>query len=180
DKLNALAISGSVAIGDGVTVTAGDRQGRPADSLDIKMNRAQGTSRSDDIQRVLVQDGGTATIYVSLSAPVAVGSPRLGGMTHHQIVVYQEMLTGVQVTPRLRGNRVTLDIQTQRGQPAGDQPAAVERQQIQTRIQGTLNQWIDIGGMLSSTSRTGSGLTRAESVRQSRQQQVFVRVEAVP
>ncbi len=180
EKLNALAISGQVTIGDGVTVGTGDNRGRSEDSIDIEAQSSRRTGRSSDTQRVLVQDGNTATIYVGLSAPVAVGSPRHQGVRYHQIVEYREMLTGVLVTPHLSGDRVTLAIETRRERPSGNQPVAVETQQVQTRLQAKLNQWVEIGTILSGTSRTASGLSSGGSGRQSSQRHVFVRVEAVP
>lgn len=180
NTLQALSISGSVTIGDGITVGTGGRRMNPKDSVTIDAQNSQRATRSSDIQRVLVQDGNTATIYVGLSTPVAMASPQYQGMRYHQVVEFREMLTGVMVTPRLSGNQVSLSIETRRERPLDNQPAAVETQRVQTRVRGQLNEWIEIGGILSATGRTESGLIYGESGRQSSQKKVFVRVETIP
>lgn len=180
EKLAGLSISGKVTIGDGITVGTGDSRNQLRDSVTVDAQSSQRTSSSSDIQRVLVQDGNTATIYVGLSTPVAMASPQHQGMRYHQIVEYREMITGVMVTPRLSGNQVSLSIETQREQHSDDRPVVVETQQVQTRVRGQLNEWIEIGGILSGTRRTESGLVYGESGRQSSQKKVYVRVEAIP
>jgi hypothetical protein len=179
DQLNSVDISGSVTIGDGVAVGVGAPPGRQDDSITVDAQNSMRTRRSSDIQRVLVQNGTTATIYVGLSAPVAMESPTHKGMRVHQIEGYREMLTGVQVTPRISDNRVTLEIETRQDQPAGDGYAVVRSQQIQTQIQARLDEWIDIGSILGTSKRRADNLTTRSASRQSSQRHVFVKVTKV-
>ena len=136
--------------------------------------------RITDIQRVLVEDGAAATIYVGLSTPVVLGSPVHGGVRHHEVVGYREMFTGMQVTPQVSGQRVTLEIETHRDRPTGGPSGEVQTQQIRTRVQGSLNEWIEIGGILTTARGTDTGLTHGQSGRVEKQRQVFIRVEPVP
>jgi hypothetical protein len=153
DTLGALSVSGSVAIGDNVTAGVGGHRGQPDDTLIVDARSRQRTHRSSDVQRVLVQAGQTATVYVGLSEPVPLGSPTLHGMHYHQIQGYREILTGVLVTPRLSGETISLDIETRRDRPVDGGSGTVRTQGIQTRVQGRLNEWIEIGGILSGTAR---------------------------
>lgn len=179
DQLNSVDISGSVTIGDGVGV--GAPPGRPHDSITVDARNSQRTRRGSNIQRVLVQNGATATIYLGLSAPVAMESPTHKGVHYHQIQGYREMLTGVQVTPRISDNRVTLEIETRQDQLSGDGPAVVRSQQIQTQIQARLDEWIDIGSILGTSSRKVDNLITRSASQQSNQRHVFVKVtEAHP
>ena len=101
ETLSALAVSGKVTIGDGVTVGVGDSGTRSGDDhIRVDARHAQQARHVSDIQRVLVQDGNTATIVVGLSEPVVMGSPRHKGMTHHQIFEYRQLATGVTDRPR--------------------------------------------------------------------------------
>jgi len=177
DTLGALSVSGSVAIGDKVTAGVGGHRGQPDDTITV--DARSGTSRlhSRDIQRVLVQDGSTATIYVGLSEPVPTGSPMYQGMRYHQSQGYREVLTGVLVTPRLSGDTITLDIETRRDRPEDGGKRAVRTQEIQTRVQGRLNEWIEIGGILSGAARKKTGLVYGESGRLASQHNVFIKIE---
>ena len=179
DQLNSVDISGSVTIGDGVAVGVGAPPGRPHDSITVDARDSRRATRSSDIQRVLVQNGATATIYLGLSAPVAIESPTHKGMRYHQIQGYREMLSGVQVTPRISGNRVTLEIETRQDQPAGDGSAVVHNQPIQTRIQSRLDEWIDLGSILGTSNRTEDNLITRSASQQSSQRHVFVKVTEV-
>ena len=180
DTLNRLSVSGNVTIGDRVQIGAGDRREMLPNTVAMDARSSHSTQRSTDVQRVLVEDGATATVYVGLSAPVVLGSPVHGGVRHREVVGYREMFTGMQVTPRISGQRVTLEIQTHRDRPAGDLSGEVQTQQIRTRVQGRLNEWIEIGGILTTAQRADSGLTHGQSGRMVKQRQVFIRVEPAP
>jgi len=180
EAMSRLAVSGHVTIGDGVTVKTGAPRRQSSDSIDIHASNRQFAGQEGDIQRVLVQNGATATIYVGLSIPVIQGGSRNKGMTGQPVVAYREMLTGVRITPRLTGDRVLLAIETRREHPVKGQQAAVQTQQIQTQVRGRLNQWIDIGTIVSTTIQKGTDLLKGRSDRRSTQRQVFVRVEMVP
>lgn len=178
DTLETLAVSGSVTIGDKVTVGVGDHRGQSDDAITVEARTRDRVRRSSDVQRVLVQAGQTATIYVGLSEPVPVGSPSHHGMHIHQIQGYREILTGVLVTPRISGDRISLDIETRRDRPADDGSDAVRTQEIQTRVQGRLNEWIEIGGVLSNTARTETGWVHGGSEHHAGRHHVFIKIEA--
>ncbi len=180
ETLASLAVSGSAALGDGITAGVGNHRGQPNESIRLDAQGIRGKLRSSDLQRVVVQDGAAATIYVGLSAPVAMGGPRYQGMQHHQVYEYREMLTGIQVTPRIAGDQVTLEIETRRDRPSGDGSGSIDTQQIQTQIHGRLNEWIEIGGIFSRTDQTETGLIHSGTVHQSNRRHVLVRVEAIP
>ncbi|MCB2147620.1 MAG: hypothetical protein KQI81_14180 [Deltaproteobacteria bacterium] len=180
DQLSSVDISGNVSIGENVTVGAGNHRGTPDDAINVGAQSRRSTNRGSDIQRILVQNGATATVYMGLSVPVAMDSPTFQGMRHHQIQAYRERLTGVHVTPRISGNRVTLEMETRRDQPSGDSPGVVHTQRIQTQVVGRVNEWIEIGGLFSGTDRTETGLIHSGTVQQSNRRHMFIRVEAIP
>lgn len=180
DTLSRLSVSGTVAIGDHVKIGAGGRRDQPPNTVAVDARSSRSTQRSTDVQRVLVADGAAATIYVGLSAPVFLGSPVHRGVRHREVVGYREMFTGMQVIPRVSGQRVTLEIETHRDRPTGGPSGETQTQQIRTRVQGSLNEWIEIGGILTTTQGTDTGLTHGQSDRTANQRQVFIRVEPVP
>lgn len=177
ETLSALAVSGSVSIGDRITVGGDNHRGQPDDSITVDARSGTSRHHSMDVQRVRVQDGSTATIYVGLSEAVPLKSPTHQGMRYHQIHQFREMLTGFQVTPRLSGDRITLEIETQRNFPADGGRGSVQTQGIQTRIQGRLDEWIEIGGILSQTARREAGRVYGGSVRQASRHNVFIKID---
>jgi len=179
DTLNRITVSGTINIGDHVTIGAGGRRDQPPNSVAVDAQSSRSTQRSTDVQRVLVEEGSAATIYVGLSVPVVLGSPVHRGVRHHEVVGYREMFTGMQVTPRISGQRVSLEIETRRDQSTGDPSGDMHTQQIRTRVQGNLNEWIEIGGILTTVQRTDTDLTRGQSRRVAKRRQVFIRVEPV-
>ncbi len=179
DRLSTIDISGSIIIGDRVTAGVGEKRSQSRDSIDIDAQNRQPTSYSSDIQRISVQNGATATVYVGLSAPVAMEGLTHKGMRYHQIQGYREMLTGVQLTPRVSGNRVTLEIETQQDRPSGESTDMIRSNRIQTQVQGRLNEWIDIGSILVESKRKDNDLIDHSSSRQSSQRHVFVKVAEI-
>lgn len=89
------------------------------------------------------------------------------------------MLTGVQVAPRISGNRVTLNVEIQQDQPAGENTDVIRSDHIQTQVQGRLNEWIDIGNILGASNRQAAGIINRSSSRQSSPRNVFVRVTEI-
>ncbi|MBC2712305.1 MAG: hypothetical protein HGJ94_15365 [Desulfosarcina sp.] len=179
EQLSAVNISGKVSIGDHVTVGVGDRRGQSEDSINLSAQSARAATLINDIQRVLVQEGATATIYVGISAPVPMGNHRHQGMRYHQIQECREVFTGVHLTPRISGDRVMLGIESQNDQPSGDGSGVVRTQHIQTQIQGQLNEWIEIGSILGASNRKNAGLVHSGSSQQFGRRHVFVKVEEV-
>lgn len=179
DNLSRISASGNVAIGDHVKIGAGGRRDQPPNTFAVDAQSSLSTQRSTDVQRVLVEDGAAATVYVGLSVPVVLGSPVHGGVRHREVVGYREMFTGMQVSPRVSGQRVTLEIETHRDRPAGNLSGEVQTQQIRTRVRGSLNEWIEIGGILTTAQGTDTGLTHGQSGRTAKRRQVFIRVEPV-
>lgn len=180
DTLSRISVSGNVGIGDHVTIGAGGRRNQPPNTVAVDAQSSRLTQRSTDVQRVLVEKGAAAKVYVGLSAPVVLGSPVHGGVRHREVVGYREMFTGMQVIPRVSGQRVILEIEIHRDRPSGDLSGQVQTRQIRTRVQGSLNEWIEIGGILTAAQGTNTGLTHGQSDRTAKRLQMFIRVEPAP
>jgi len=125
-ELGASGAAGSA--GSRVTITAEDARSNAAERVD---------------QRVQVLEGGQAFIFAGQSRPVPVP----GGGTQ-----IQDIQTGFQVTPRLSGDRVALEIATQR-EAAGSRPGSVQGQRTSSTVSARLGEWVEIGGIASADSR---------------------------
>ena len=159
EALGSIDISGNLSIGDNTRVEFG-RNPQQKDSVSITGRGDRSAQRNVDIQKIKTREGSAAVIYVGQSIPVSLQSvaPRPQGNLSDGSVVFKEVRTGFRVLPRLSGNHYVLDITSQRESTLTAGRGAVESQQIQTQVQGRLNQWLDIGGVLGVRQLRSTGL----------------------
>jgi hypothetical protein len=173
EALASIDVSGHVSIGEHARVEFG-RQPQREGTVSVT-GRRDGSVQSDvDIQRLRVQEGLPAFITIGQSIPVSTRdiAPRSSGSG----VVYRELRTGFRVVPRLTGDRFVLDIASQRNANSPSGYGTVETQQIQTQVQGKLNQWIEIGGVLGVRQQHTSGFVYSDEQRKQSRTQVFLTV----
>lgn len=100
-------------------------------------------------QMVQTVDGGRAYIQVgrSLAVPMRQMIVGPGGAIVNESVVYRDIGSGFYATPRVNGQRVTLEIsqQAEHFDPAAGR-GAVSAQRLTTTVSGTLGEWIELGG----------------------------------
>lgn len=84
--------------------------------------------------------------------------------------------TGFSVTPRINGERVTLEINPERSRPSRRGDGSIETSQLSTTVSGTLGEWISLGGASLRSSSEGSLHSRA---RELREQNVSLKVERI-
>ena len=106
-------------------------------------------------QRLQVLEGSHAFIFTGQSAP--------------RRDFIQETASGFEVTPRLTGDRVLLEIAQQRETPGPR--GSVQGQRLTTSVSGRLGEWIEIGGAASSAISDG---TREAAARR-----IWVKVDEV-
>ncbi len=177
--LQELAFSGSVAIGDDVSLGTGKRR-PPENRLDVRVRNERRRRQLNDIQRIRVQSGQPATITVGLSLPEAVESRRHEGMRYHAVQGYRQLMTGVRVVAHRSGQRVVLDLETRRDRPADGGHGSVQQQGVQTRVEGRVGEWIEIGAVLGQSTRSDTGIDTFGSGTRQRRNQIFIRVEDAP
>ncbi|HEY5734605.1 MAG TPA: secretin N-terminal domain-containing protein [Gammaproteobacteria bacterium] len=122
--------------------------------------RAQTGERNESLnenisQQVRAMSGSPAWISVGVSRPVPGQQIRTSpdGVVRTYTTYYDDVATGFYVTPKVNGNRVTLEIYTQREQPA--QRYRVESARLSTTVSGNIGEWISLGGS-DETSRQSS------------------------
>jgi hypothetical protein len=130
--------------GSRVTITAEDARSGSAERVD---------------QRMQVMEGGRAYIFAGQSRP-------LGGET-------QDIATGFEVTPRVSGDRVVLEIATQKESPGG-RPGTVQGQRAVSTVSARLGEWAEISGTSSQLANEGRASVRAAESRR-----VWLKVEEV-
>jgi hypothetical protein len=114
--------------GSRVTITAEDQRRDSGERID---------------QRVQILEGGRAYIAAGQSRPL--GSAGI-----------QDTATGFEVTPRLSGDWVTIEIATQKESP-GQRPGSVQGQRTATTVSARLGEWVEVAGVESADSRDDRG-----------------------
>jgi type II secretory pathway component GspD/PulD (secretin) len=114
-------------------------------------------SLNDNIsQQVRAMSGKPAYISVGVSRPLPgqqiTATP--GGIVRTYSTNYDHVTSGFYVTPKVNGNRVTLEISTQRQQPT--RGYGVDSSHLSTIVSGNIGEWIALGGSDESSMRSSS------------------------
>ena len=144
------AVGGQVVIGDETTrgrVSAGAWDGQAASS-----QRAG--------QMVRTVEGGAAFISAgrSLPLPMRQTSAGPGGIVVTDGVVFRDVGSGFFATPRLSGDRVTLEISQQAESMSGRGLGAIDSQRLTTTVSGRLGEWMQVGGVSREAAGSGRGI----------------------
>ena len=185
-------ISGSVGVGRdarisvpgsmddrGLTVEAG--QGR--DRVRGRIISTRSLESDKKTQQIQVLEGGRALVSVGQSVPVVqrqiVQSPWDTQVT--ESTQYRDVTSGFYVRPRLRGDRVTLEISAQNDALAtgsGNQPIT-RVQQLNTTISGRLGEWMVLGDTSQQASDDGSAISTRSVSDVHERRNVLLKVEEV-
>ena len=164
-------VSGRLEVGAGGTAMSGRGHLYQSDSR----------SRRDISQQVQTVDGGRAAIMVGQSHFLPMRQLVLtpAGAVVSETLVQRDLATGFVATPRLAGDRVTLEISPRDDTP-GPQPGAVNSTRLLTTISGRLGEWIELGGALGEQSGSSAGIASYGTQSASRQRRLLLRVEELP
>lgn len=142
------------------------------------------TRSQNAMQRLLVMDGGTATLSAIQTQPMrlrqVVMSPY--GKVLSEQFVFRSLGGAVRVTPRTSGNRVVIEVSAEEAQAVPNQPMAAQTLRVMTQVSGEMGEWILIGDDERSdrNAREGAGLGGVYRQEESStgSQRVWLRVNA--
>lgn len=133
-------------------------------------------------QMVQTVDGGRAYIRVGTSLAVPMRQVVLGpgGAVVSEIVEYRDVGRGFYAEPRVRGDRVSVDISQQSDAPGRRGDASIQVQRLSTTVSGRLGEWLQLGGtgQDASSRRQGTLSLSTSEVRESRG--IWLMVEELP
>ena len=164
------SVRGSGTIGSGDVQAGVNRP--PADSAGGQVVVRSGTARDDirNVSSVRALEG--YETYVALGQSRPFTSTTVTGGGHYPPVVtqsteFRDVQTGFYATPRVAGDRVTLELSSRQQRLTGDtRHAPVTSGSIATTVTGRLGEWMQIGGSTDSSSESSRGLvtwgTRAD------------------
>ncbi len=186
---DAASVQGSVDVGTNARVTVPGRPGDPGVSVQSGRTRVEGnvvssqSARNDQLtQSVQVLEGNPAFIRTGQSA-IVPNTQIIDTLTGRQIIQgggqTVEANTGFYATPRVSGDRVTLEIGTSRERLRNLETGSVSGQHVSTVVSGKLGEWIEIGGITQSMEQEqGEVLARSRDARR-HDSRVMLKVEEV-
>ena len=184
-------VSGSVG-GDHGRVTipgSGDTRGGNVvlrdgdDRLRVNVLEDSGSERDRSEQTVRVMEGREAFVRVGQSVPVRerqVQRTVVGGRVVEQVVEgaqYRDIASGFYVLPRVSGDRVTLDVSSQRESLSRRSAGNVNVQSLVTTVSGRLGEWMEIGGVGQDASGQQAVLLGRTSTTSRDNRRVLLKVE---
>ena len=158
------------SIGGTVSNSGANVQARIVDS--------SSASNSGVTQTLQVLEGNVAVIQAGQSQPVAnraVTRTPSGALVVTDATSYRDVTTGFSVLPRVSDDRVTLEINPQRDTPGPGGTVNVQR--ASSIVSGRLGDWIELGGISQSETRSGSGILSSSSASRSDNRSIWVKVE---
>jgi type II secretory pathway component GspD/PulD (secretin) len=176
------SISGAVGVGNNAQVTVPpppDAHRDPGVVVQSDRSRIEGRALSSAsgqdssvTQTVRVLEGNSAFIRTGQSVPVTnTQTNRIpGGNQITQSTDFVNVDTGFYATPRVSGDRVTIEIGTARDRVRNPATGAVNIQRASTVVSGRLGEWIAVGGSGETTEKTRNELLsqRRDSIRDER------------
>jgi Bacterial type II/III secretion system short domain len=183
------AQGGGTSVRGSGTIGSGDVQvgvnHPPATSAGGQVVVRSGTARDDirNVSSVRALEG--YETYVSLGQSLPVTSTTVTGGVHYPPVVsqstgFRDVQTGFYATPRVSGDRVTLEISPHQQRSAGDgHDAPVTAGSITTTVAGKLGEWLPIGGSYDSSGGSDRGLATWGARADLTQYSAWVKVDEV-
>jgi hypothetical protein len=160
------AVSGE--IGNGARVTA-------------RVWSDEATREGEDEQRLQVLEGNPAFILSGVLVPYRVRTvmrDASGRSIWQDSTAWQEVDSGVEVVPRLSGDRVVLDIRPRRRRLEGDGRVAVEA--AATTVSGRLGEWIELFGLSHGGEVEAGGIGHFRTASEAAESRIRVRVDLLP
>jgi len=157
------------------------RPGASGGSVNARVIDSRSSSDNNVLQTLQVMEGGVATINVGQSIPVPgrMVTRTVNGVIVQDTTTYRDVGTGFQVVPRVTGERgaerVLLEINPRRDTPGPG--GTVNVQGASTTVSGRLGEWIELGGMNSSSVQSSSGLLSGATTQRSDNRSIWVKVD---
>ena len=185
-------VSGRVRLGNSARLDvpgSGNQNGlnvqlqQGGDTLNARIEDRDSQNKDHKTQKVSVLEGGRAYIRVGQTVPI----PQRQIIQHPwgtevvEQTQYQDVSSGFYVSPRIRGDNVTLDISTQNdslGNMQGNYPVQ-NVQRSATTVSGRLGEWMEMGGVSQHQESRNDSLSSRSSSSTDDNRNIFIKVEEI-
>jgi hypothetical protein len=174
------SVSGNLQIDNGNTsVGIGNDKKKSAGSIsynsgnvsgDINASSTHQRQSSNPVHKLRVSEGTEGFIQTGEQIPYLTG---------YRSTEYQDVTTGFYVLPRIRGDRVTLQISPFKNSLAKAGKGSIDTQSARTTISGRIGEWLPLGGVSEQSKRSQSSLGSSSSSQSSSQHSIWIKADLV-
>jgi type II secretory pathway component GspD/PulD (secretin) len=174
--------SGSADIKIGQGQVGINSPGRPVGDSRARIDLHDSDSRQARTASQQVQALEGRPAYISAGAQVPMHERQdfsINGVPYRREVTgLRDVSSGFYVVPRVSGAFVSLDILQHNDRPAGA-GSRIDTQRVATTVRARLGEWIDLGGIDTSSTGSRTGLGYATRTQEAATQQIRIKVECL-
>jgi hypothetical protein len=181
---SAASVRGSATVAAGDVQVGVNRPPLPSSRVRVVVLAGRGQVELRDVSSVRALEGHETYVALTASQPftsAATIHDGSNGVTRVHTLGRQDARTGFVATPRLSGDRVTLEIspsQQRLGPPGHDAPVA--GQTLTTTVSGRLGEWIELGSIRATRTNDATALGIWGTGSELTHYSAWVMVEEVP
>ena len=179
------SVTGEVQVGNKARVTLPAKT-PPGDGLIVQKDKlrysaSRRTTAADNAstQTVMTLDGQRAYIRIGQSVPHV---KRILALSRHQLaliqdVEFQNITTGFDVLPRVRGDRVLVEITPRLSSLKNPATGLADFQELSTTVETKLGEWLDLGEILGSRGEVQRTILESANTTSGERRRVRLKVE---
>jgi len=147
-------------------------------SVQVRANSTRSDTSMQISQTVQVLEGGTAFIGVGESIPLRERSA-VGGVSSQETIGFQETVSGFYAIPRVRGNRVNVQLAAAADTVIDRRSGAAHIQRVTTVVSGRIGEWIEVGGGSEIASEQQAEIASRRGSASRGQRRIYIKVEEI-
>ncbi len=179
------SVTGEVRVGDEARVTLPAKTSQEdgliiqKDKLRYSANRHATTTSNANIQTVMTLDGQRAYIRIGQSVPYV---KKILALSRHQLALVQEVelqnvTTGFDVLPRVRGDRVLVEITPRLSTLKDPATGLADFQELSTTVESKLGEWLDLGEILGNRGEVQRAILESANTTSGERRTVRLKIE---
>jgi type II secretory pathway component GspD/PulD (secretin) len=179
------SVAGEVKIGDKARIKLPEKPPNnrglvvQKDNLRLRTGQRTTTGRNETTQTVMVLDGQRASIRIGQSVPHVTEILALG---RRQVLIaqgieLQEVTTGFDVLPRVRGDRVLMEITPRLSTLRDPATGLADFHELATTVEVRLGEWIDLGTILDHRNEIDRAILESAATESGERRTIRLKIE---
>lgn len=160
--------------GDAVAQDSQNQENR----IQIRASAARSNASGQSLQTLQVNEGTAAFIGVGESVPIRERSA-VGGAAGRETIGFQEAATGFYAIPRIKGDRVTVQLASSADTVLDRRSGAAHIQRITSVVSGRIGEWIEVGGVTELADAQHAEIASGRRSESHDQGRVYIKVEEI-
>ena len=179
------SVEGEVGVGDKARIKlpekSSDNRGFVVqkDSLRLRTGQRTTVGRNETTQTVMTLDGQRASIRIGQSVPHVKKILAIGG--RHVLIAQgiepQDVTTGFDLLPRVRGDRVLMEISPRLSTLRDPATGLADFQELTTTVEVKLGEWIDLGTILGQRNEIDRTILESAATESGERRTIRLKIE---